>query len=48
MTSFETTLKNYLDNRAKSDSAFAEKYANPAKKPRRLLQVYLSGSEKAP
>ena len=31
MTSFETTLKNYLDNRAKSDSAFAEKYANPAK-----------------
>lgn len=27
----ETAIKNYLDNRAKTDELFAEKYANPKK-----------------
>lgn len=31
LSSFETTIKNYLDNRAKEDKSFADKYANPNK-----------------
>lgn len=31
LTSFETAIKNHLDNLAKEDSAFAGKYAKPGK-----------------
>ena len=31
MQAFKTTIKNYLDNRAKTDELFAKSYSNPQK-----------------